>query len=133
MPVYDFRDPKTGKTKEVYVKASVPTGTVIKIGDTEYVRLPSAPQRTASTWSESAETNSRFYSHLTNGMVRSRREEDKIAEAKGLVRMNHWDAIKADHIESQRRREEDELLATPLPDLNDIINADRIIESSEED
>ena len=123
MPLYDFKDPKTGKTQEVYVKSAVPVGTVLRIGGVDYVREVCAPQRTASSWSESAETNSPFYSHLTGGMVKSRRDEDKIAQDKGLHRLNHWDAIKADHVESQRRREEDELLATPLPDLNEIINA----------
>lgn len=125
MPVYDFVHPITDEVREAYVKSPLPTGGVAWFDGVPWTRKVSAPQRTHTAWSDSAETNSPFYSHLTGKMVKNKKQEDQIAKQRGLHRLNEWDAQRMERIESDRKAEEDRLLATPLPDLNEIINADR--------
>lgn len=122
MPVYDFVNQETGEVREIWCSSYVATGDVRVYDGQPWVRRVCAPQRTHTAWSDSADTSTPFYSHLTGGMVKNKRVEDQIAKQRGLHRLNDWDVQRMERIESDRKAEEDKLLATPLPDLNDIIN-----------
>lgn len=122
MPVYDFVNTETGEVREVWLSHPVATGEVRVFDGQAWVRKVCAPQRTNTAWSDSADTSTPFYSHLTGGMVKDKRVEDQIAKQRGLHRLSKWDSERMDRIESDRKAEEDKLLATPLPDLGEIIN-----------
>jgi hypothetical protein len=92
LPLIDLRT-EDGLTLEVFVthkNMPVIGGTITLADGSTATRIPSVPARMSTQWADAAGTASAYFQESLGTMVTSEAHADRIAEERGLVRMDDY-------------------------------------------